>query len=236
VKSTCTLLLGLGLLLSAAAAQNPPASPSTRTDVYHVHFAVAASGKASQLADYLKQQGPNAPMPGHHLVLRHQSGAEWDYVAIEHLGTKATVDASAAPPPPAVLSAGAWHGDTFVAGPPWQEFARAMGIADQSAGKTAGSVYVVSIYRAVPGHRDQLEKVVSAPPGGNAGSVLLQHLEGGSWQYLTVVRYDSWQDFAKEQQASVAQTAKSQGPWFELREHATFHTDTLADRIAPAVP
>ena len=46
------------------------------------------------MAENLKKPDPTSPMPGHTLVLRHQSGEPWDYVAIEHLGTKATVEAN----------------------------------------------------------------------------------------------------------------------------------------------
>ena len=52
------------------------------------------------------------------------------------------------------------HEDTFVSGPPWAEFAKQMGI-DGDASKTAGSVYIVSFYRPVPGHHDPLEKMLS---------------------------------------------------------------------------
>src|SRR5689334_11425511 len=38
---------------------------SARTDVYHVHFAHSAIGKAADLADALKAPGPNAPAAGH---------------------------------------------------------------------------------------------------------------------------------------------------------------------------
>ncbi len=236
MKNTCMLLLALLLFVSISAAQNAPPQPAARTDVYHVHFAAATTGKAAQLGDFLKTPDPKAPMPGHYLVLRHQDGVDWDYVVIEHLGTKATVDAAGNPAPPTARDLYAWHTDTFVAGPPWPEFARAMGIADQSAAKTAGSVYVVSIYRAAPGHREQLEKRVSEPPGGrdtSAGYVLMQHLEGGPWQYLTISRHDSWQDFATNASNSVAQTLKGTGPWFQLRDHASFHNDTITVRIGP---
>ena len=236
LKSTCTLLLVLLLLLSISAAQNAPAAPAARTDVYHVHFAAAAPGKAAQMGDALKTQNPKAPMPGHYLVLRHQDGVDWDYAVIDHLGTKATVEATPGPTPPAVRDLYAWHTDTFVNGPAWPEFAKAMGIGDQSAGKSGDSVYVVSVYRAAPGHRDQLEKTLSALPLGasdTSGNVLMQHLEGGPWQFLAIARYNSWQDFATNEKNSVAQTSKGTGPWFELRDHASFHTDTLASRVAP---
>ena len=129
----------------------------------------------------------------------------------------------------------AWHNDSFVSGPAWPEFTRAMGI-DKDAAKTANSVYSVSIYRAVPGHRDQLEKALSGPtaPGAaSGGTVLLQHLEGGPWQYLSITRYNSWQDFGTGEAQSVADTRKGSGGWFDIREHASYHNDTLTDRIAP---
>ena len=129
MKSICTPLLALLLLPSICAAQNTPAKPAARTDVYHVYFAKAALGKAGQLGDYLKTPDPKAPMPGHFLVLRHQDGDAWDYVVIEHLGTKFTVDAAGNPQPASARDLGDWHNDTFVNGPPWSEFASAMGIA-----------------------------------------------------------------------------------------------------------
>ena len=128
-------------------------------------------------------------MPGHYLALRHQDGDTWDYAVIQHLGTKISLDAAGKPAPPTARDLSDWHGDTFVSGPPWPAFAQAMGIDDQSTAKTAASVYVVSAYRAAPGHRDQLESLLKEPnPRGGtpAGDVLLQHLEGGPWQYLTV--------------------------------------------------
>jgi hypothetical protein len=44
-----------------------------------------------------------------------------------------------------------------VNGPPWPEFAKTLGIDESSVAKSSGSVYVVSVYRAAPGHRDELE-------------------------------------------------------------------------------
>jgi hypothetical protein len=236
MKSICTSLLALLLLPSICAAQNAPAQPAARTDVYHVYFAKAALGKAGQLGDYLKTPDPKAPMPGHFLVLRHQDGDAWDYVVIEHLGTKATVDAAGNPQPASARDLGDWHNDTFVNGPPWPEFVNATGIAEGSGAKTAGSVYVVSVYRAAAGHRDQLEKTLSQPPAAgdtSVGNVLMQHLEGGPWNFLTIVRYNSWQEFATNESNSVAQTSKGQGGWFQLRDHAAFHNDTVTNRIAP---
>ncbi len=121
-------------------------------------------------------------MKGHLLVLRHQDGEDWDYAAIEHLGTKATVEAAGTPAPPAMRDLNAWHGDTFVNGPAWPEFSKAMGIDEGSA---------------------------------------------------AIARYNSWQDFATNEKNSVPDTLKAGGGWLELRNHSTYHNDTITDRIAP---
>jgi hypothetical protein len=238
ILSPVTFVRAQGTPTPARGAKSATPAPSAaRTDVYHVHFTKAALGKAGQLGDWLKEPDPRAPMPGHALVLRHQEGDAWDYVVIEHLGTKATVEAAGNPAPPDKRDLSQWHNDTFVNGPPWAEFIRAMGIAEGSAGKTSGSIYVVSVFRAAPGHRDQLEKMLGEPPVAgrdtSVGNVLMQHLEGGPWQFLTIGRYNSWQDFATNEKNSVAQTSKKEGGWFELRDHIDFHNDTITDRIAP---
>lgn len=209
---------------------------SARTDVYHVHFAKAALGKAALQADALKKQDPNSPMKGHFVVLRHQEGDSWDYCVIEHLGPKATIDAARPTPPPAQRDVGDWHTDTFTSGPSWADFSREMGIGDDAA-KSAGSVYTVSMYRPAPGQRDALDKMLSEPPDRavdtSSGNVLLQHLEGAAWTFVSVARYNSWADFGKNETNSIAQTSKNEGGWFKLRDLVSFHTDTLCDRIAP---
>jgi hypothetical protein len=88
----------------------------------------------------------------------------------------------------------------------------------------------------LPGHREQLEKMLGEPPASgdtSVGNVLMQHLEGGPWTFLTIARYNSWQEFGTNESNSVAETAKGQGGWFQLREHTAFHNDTLTDRIFP---
>ncbi len=232
MKSTCALFAAL--FVSVCLSAVPNAAAQTRTDVYHVHFAKAALGKGAEEGDFLKTQLPNAPMKGHLIVLRHQEGADWDYAVIEHLGTKATVDAAGTAVPAGMRDLNAWHGDTFVSGPTWPEFAKAMGMDE--AAKTAGSVYVVSVFLAAPGHRDQLEKALQAPPATGdtlAGTVLLQHLEGGPWNFLRVERYNSWQDFAANEQKAVTDTLKPGGGWLQLRDNSSYHNDTITDRIAP---
>lgn len=206
-----------------------------RTEVYHVHFTKAALGKSAQLADDLKKPDPQDPMSGHTLVLRHQEGDSWDYAVIQHLGTKATVEATRPAPSPSVRNLSDWHNDTYVSGPSWAEFTKAMGIDDNKA-KTAGSVYILSVYRPAAGHREDLEKMLSEPAASGdptAGNVLLQHLEGAPWTFLAVARYNSWSDYATSESKNVAETVKGEGGWFRLREHASFHTDTVCDRIAP---
>ena len=226
--------------ISALQAQGttPAASTSSpkRTDVYHVFFGYAVPGKAAELLEFLKTPDPNASGPSHGIILRHQDGDAWDYCSIEHIGTKATVEIPATPMPASARNLMQRHDDTFVSGPPWAEFAKQMGI-DNDTAKTTGSVYVVSIYRAAPGQFDALEKMLGEPPNSavdtSSGNVLMQHLEGGPWNFLAVARYDSWQKFATNEINSIAQTNKKQGGWFQLREHVSFHNDTLTDRVAP---
>lgn len=231
LKSTSVLVLVLSFFLSVSAVPKSAAQSSARTDVYHVLFAKSALGKAAEEADFLKQGDPKAPMAGHQIVLRHQSGEDWDYVQIEHLGSKATVDAAGTPVPAAARDLSAWHSDTFVSGPAWTEFAKQLGLDD--AAKSAGSVYVVAVFRAAPGHREELEKSLAQPGTGATGSVLLQHLDGAPWQYLTVIRYSSWEDFAKGEKADAANTSKPDSGWVAIRNHSSYHNDTITDRIAP---
>lgn len=230
MKNLRTTSAGLWVLLSVAAVASgqqaaPAAAPAA--EVYHVHFTKAVGAQAAALGKFLSTPDPSGS--GRFIVLRHQQGDDWDYAVIEHLGPKATVEAAPAPPN-AGRDMRAWHTDTFASGPPWAEFARAMGVA--AGDKTAGSVYTVAIWRAAPGHREQLERELKSPPTSKVpvGQVMLQHLEGGPWQYLTITRHNSWQDFGADQAATAA---GSPDGWAAVREHSTYHHDTLADRIAP---
>jgi hypothetical protein len=222
---------------SPAAKGSPAPSSAARADVYHVYFGKAAPGKAVQLAEMLKTPNPKDPMPGHFVVLRHQEGDAWDYCVITHLGAKATIDSTPFQVPPAMRDVTDWHNDTFVNGPSWDEFTKAMGLSDDAKSKSGGSVYVVSVYRPTPGHREDLEKLLSAPPNRpsdtSAGTVLMQHLEGGPWTFLTVVRYNSWQDFATNDMNNVTQSNKNEGGWFDFRQYSAYHTDTVTNRLAP---
>jgi hypothetical protein len=237
--ATVHLSLGQSSSPSPASAGTKPAAeaaPVARTEVYHINFSKAAAGKAAQVGENLKKPNPTSPMPGHTLVLRHMDGDAWDYVSIEHLGPKATIEATRPQLPPEQRNLGEWHNDTLVNGPAWAEFTKQMGLADDAA-KSAGSVYVVSVYRAYAGQRDALEKFLSEPPNRpsdtSSGNILMQHLEGAEWQYFAIARYNSWQDFATNESNAVADAAKSQGGWSKLREYAAHHTDTLTVRHSP---
>jgi hypothetical protein len=224
MKQFCVVAIGSLICLAPATtvAQGRGAAPQgAATDVYHVHFAKAVPGQAAALAADLQKQDPKAPMQGHLVLLRHQEGDDWDYCVIEHVGTKATVEVT---PPPAASAPplSAWHNDSYVAGPSWATFQKALGT-------TATGIYIVSTHRAVPGHRDQLLKVLNqADPASKVtiGRVVLAHLEGGPWQYLGIDRYNSWQDLAADRSSSGAT-----GAWAESRMHSAFHTDTIADRV-----
>ena len=223
---------------SPAASSASSAAPTSRPEVYHVIFSHAAAGKVSALEEWAKKAGANSPKPGHVLFLRHESGSPWDYVGIQHIGPRATVEASGNPQGAALRPLMDWHDDTFVNGPSWADFAKAMGL-DESIGKPKSNedVYVVSVYRPVVGQDDALEKFLTEPPSASGdlavGTVLLQHLEGGAWRLLSISRYKNYQDYATSEAASVAQIAKGSGSWFRLRELTSFHNDTIAVNVAP---
>jgi hypothetical protein len=163
-------------------------------------------------------------MPGHFVVLRHQEGDDWDFCLIEHLGTKATVEITPAPaaPPTPPVPLNAWHNDTYVSGPAWADVQRALGTA-------ASGVYVVSTHRAVPGHRTQLIAALNqVDPAAKVKMthLLFTHLDGATWQFLSVDRYDSWADFAADRSGA----ASGQG-WADVRAHSASHADTIADRL-----
>jgi hypothetical protein len=226
MKKFSVLISGLAVALAAetAAAQGAPAAQAastSSTDLYHVSFIKAAPGQAMAAAAEVQKPDPKAAMPEHFIVLRHQEGDDWDFCVIEHLGTKASVEITPAPTtPPAPIMA--WHTDTFVTGPSWAEFQRAMGAE-------ARGVYIVGTHRAIPGHRDQLVASMSqVDPASKVKStqLLLTHLEGASWQYLSVARYDSWSDFATDRSGAASSQA-----WADNRVHSASHTDTIADRL-----
>ncbi|MFL6541569.1 MAG: hypothetical protein ACJ8I9_00240 [Chthoniobacterales bacterium] len=243
MKIAIPILVAIGLAPLAFAQSPSPAataaaasSANARTDVYHVHFANAAPGKAQELAEDLKKQDPHAPNPGHYIVLRHEDGDSWDYCVIEHLGPKATVEANRPALPPNQMAAYAAHTDTFCAGPAWADFAKQLGIDDAS--KTNGAAYVVSMYRPASGQREALDKFLNEPPDkttdSSAGRLTLTHLEGAAWTFVSIQRWNSWNDYGKDNVNSIAQMGRNQqGGWFKLRSLISFHTDTLCDRIAP---
>ena len=120
MKFTIQILLAIGLAPFAfAQSPSPVAAASTggRTDLYHVHFANAATGKAKELGEELKKPAPDAAMPDHLVVLRHEDGDSWDYCVITHLGTKATIEANRPTPAGNLMSLYAAHTDTFASGP-----------------------------------------------------------------------------------------------------------------------
>jgi len=225
-----TLVLAAGMAVSAQAQPAPAAG----SDVYHVHFTKAAPGQAAALGKALMQPDSTVPMPDHFIVLRHQEGDDWDYAVIHHLGQKTTITGGPAAPNPS-RDLRAWHADTLVSGPSWSEFTRQMGIG--GSGSTS-AVYTVGVHRALPGHREQLEKALNQPASASskiqAGNVFLQHIEGSEWTFMTITRHNSWPDFAADRVEAAAAAASTPGGWSDIRQHSAFHRDTIADRIFPA--
>jgi hypothetical protein len=231
MKTVATIVLTAAFSMAGMTAPAMAQPSPGATDVYHAHFAKAAPGQAGALSKGLMAPDPSAPMPDHFVVLRHQEGDDWDFVVIQHLGTKAAVDPAPAPADP-TRDMRAWHNDTFVSGPSWAEFSRAMGL-----GQGGRPVYTVSVHRAVPGHRGDLQKALTQPqPAADAkiqtGAVFFQHREGADWTFMTITRHNSWQDFAADR-AQAAASPDNAGGWNDIRRYSAFHRDTIADRIAP---
>jgi hypothetical protein len=235
LPNTSALVLALVAAVGSIVFTQTPQAPAL-SDVYSVTFIKAAPGQAAALGEALKQPNPSAPMPDHFVVLRHQEGDDWDYAIIRHRGATATIE----PPPPAATAAAAagaamvsWHSDAYVSGPSWPEFTKQM---DLGASGAASPVYALGIHNPAPGHLIDLMTVLAAPASSAAdiemGGVFMQHIDGGAWMFLTISRYNSWQDFAADRAAAAADATAT--GWADIRQHSAFHRDTIADRIFPA--
>ena len=218
----------------AAESTTTSAAPAKRTEVYSITFIHAAAGKAAALESWAKKSNSSGSgsTAQHGMILRHEAGSPWDYVAIADEGSKATIDPAGNPAGVALRPLMDWHDDTFVNGPAWAEFAKQMDL-DESSGKpkSPDSVYVVTVYRPIVGQEDAVEKFLSEPPGSGdltAGTVLMQHLEGGAWRFCTITRYKNYKDYGASEASAVAETGKGKGGWWTLRQLCSFHNDTVA--------
>ena len=206
-------LLFLLAVSPAVSAQKPGA------EVYIVSFFKATPGQGAALGKSL-QQDPNQGTQ--RFLLANTQGADWDYALIQHLGPTVTLSVPPAQPPPRSDTPGATsirarRADAFVSGPSWAAFAEMMG--------TAG-VYVLGIYQAVPGQARELVRVLHYP-GPSPNQVLLEHIDGEAGTALTIQRFNTWDDYAKQMGSQPAL-----GPrWSELREYAASHTETLAQQL-----
>ena len=155
------------LLLTAtiSVAQQPAQQPQQQApalELYHIHISKAAPGKLPQLIEaYQNAPAPEAGQPQvTPIILRHREGAEWDLITITPLGKQITLTASA--PPQGLMDyftrlgpLSDWHSDTFVTGPAWAVVQKALVPA-----KDGQTVYVVSDYRSLAGHRPQLRQIL----------------------------------------------------------------------------
>ena len=236
MKSVLTSLVVASGLVAGASASPQNSAPAAGNDVYHVLFIKAAPGQAGELAKALMTPDKTQPMPDHFIVLRHQEGDDWDYAVVQHLGAKAEVVATPSAQAAASRPLIAWHNDTFASGPGWGEFTKQMAVGGSAA--AGQQVYVIGVHRAVTGHRDQLLAALNAPVASaskvESGNVLLQHVEGGDWNFMTLTRYNSWQDLGSERATLASGNSSTAGGWNDIRQHSAFHRDTIADRIFPA--
>jgi hypothetical protein len=232
----CLLLGALGAP-GSARTDAPPATPQAAggQELYHVHFVKAAPGKLAELIDAYVAAPLEPPTAQPPVILRHVEGDDWQLLVIAPLGTEETLQVAA---PSAAMQEfltrtrplRAQHTDTFAIGPAWADARKAL-LGDDAAQGAAAAVYVVTVVRALPGHRDQLEgvlrKEVTAAPGS---TLVLQHLEGASWEFVTISRYASWTAFGDSLQKERGQAVMSPIS-AGLGDHMAEHHDTLAERV-----
>ncbi len=235
----------LFLLLASGAvlAQQPP------RELYRVHFFKAAPGKLPDLLDaYRNYPAPDASTP-RPLVFRHSEGADWDLMVIYPLGAQAAMNANPAPLSAEqksfrdrVMADYAWHTDTYASGPPLAEVQKALSAPrDYSqSGDSSSAVYEVEQFVALPGQHDVLGQFLGrdAAASGAAATLRFEHVMGDAWDFLLILRYNSWQDLAGVQSGSAADAlARTQGfanaesVGLELRQHISSHQDTVASRL-----
>ncbi|HYX68192.1 MAG TPA: hypothetical protein VE825_03590 [Terriglobales bacterium] len=238
-----TGVLLLFLLGSVAWGQQPP------RELYRVHFFKAAPGKLPDLIDaYKNYPAPDASTP-RPMVFRHSEGADWDLMVIYPLGAQASMTANPAPLPDSmrafrdrVMADYAWHVDTYASGPPLAEVQKALNAprdySDSSASSSA--VYEVEQFVALPGQHDALGQflVRDVAASGAAGGLRFDHVMGDAWDFLLILRYNSWQDLAAVEAGSPADAlartqgfANSEAIGLELRQHISAHQDTIASRV-----
>lgn len=226
------------LLTATTAVAQQPAQPSAPAlELYHIHFSKAAPGKLPQLIDtYKAAPAPEASEPQFTpIILRHRDGDEWDLLMITPLGKQTTLTSN--PAPQAVMDyygrvgpLSDWHNDTFVLGPSWAVVQKALIVAKGEP------VYVVTDYRALPGHRAQLKAVLDRNAQDTPGrNVLFLHAEGASWNFLNITRYDTWAEVGAPPPQPPAGTAP-QDTGLAIREHMAVHHDTIALFVSGGQP
>jgi hypothetical protein len=241
-----SLLLGAAVTCTAelSAAQTPaaPTAPAAQAggaaELYHVHFVKAAPGKLLEMVEaYVNApRDPQSPAPP--VILRHRQGDDWNLMVLRPLGAEATLRAAA--PPPAELQQfltrtrplRAQHNDTFAIGPPWSEAQKlVLGEGGAEPSGATRAVYIVTVFRSLPGHRDELEGVLRKTAAEESGRTLtLQHLEGAPWEFITITRYDSWAALGESEQKQSGQgTVSPLG--LAIQEHVAEHHDTVAERV-----
>ncbi len=97
-----------------------------------------------------------------------------------------------------------------------------------------GTVYTVTTYRSLPGHRDQLADTLRRLAGLHPDRrTIFQHVEGAPWEFVLLQRYDSWtalgaEDDAPPERLKAQGFANDEAISLELRQHAAEHRDTIA--------
>jgi hypothetical protein len=237
LRSGIPFVAAVLLTATTAVAQQPAQPQAPALELYHIHISKAAPGKLPQLIEaYKSAPAPAADEPQvTPIILRHRDGDEWDLIRITPLGKQVTLSASASPQAiedyyQRVRPLTDWHNDTFVVGPSWAIVQKALVVAKGEP------VYVVTDYRALPGHREQLRAVLDRNAQDTPGrNVLFAHVEGAAWNFLNITRYDSWAEVGAPPPAPPAGT-QPQDQGLAIRDHMAVHHDTIAIFVSGGQP
>jgi hypothetical protein len=231
------------VLISAIRVSGQAASTSLREpskELYLVETVRAAPGHLDPLLKAYMQVAEIGPNGQHasRLIFRHLVGDDWDFLVITPLGEKTTIDIG---PNPAgierfvsALRTARWsHSDTFAIGPSVAAVQSALGQTIEGS----SDIYTVSDFFALPGRRQDLrDSLIKINATGRSGrTVLLDHVEGASWDFVNITRYDSWSDYATQMQTHLGSRQERQDSVdrnaLVLREEMSVHHDTIVERL-----
>ena len=213
----------LGAISTAPASPAAAPAPVPRTDMYHVHFAKAALGKAAELGDALKSR---VGCPCGRSRLRHQDGDSLDSRDPNILRQATNPRRRAAPPTSQMAPGRPGIPTARDSGPAGDVLPRNWGLMTQQKPQP---LLTVSVYRPEAGQRDAPKRTRRASRlialSIHRATSLLQHMGAAGDLPQMVSRYNSWNDTRMINQ--VRRSVEEGWRLISLRNlRVSYHTDT----------